>query len=136
MCMLIYTYIYIYIIYSIWLWASQDLRPGEPHIMTLFTLRNCSMTIQIIRRHPGLTHERRLYEPPKYSNMFLSFETTYTNSDVLCVCVCVWGQPLFRRAFITRPIFSNSSHLLQAGAHGILDPPCATKLRSWMGYQG
>ena len=25
---------------------------------------------------------------------------------------------------------------LQAGAHGILDPPCATKLRSWMGYQG
>ena len=23
-----------------------------------------------------------------------------------------------------------------AGAHGILDPPCATKLRSWMGYQG
>ena len=26
------------------------------------------------------------------------------------------------------------SHL--AGAHGILDLPCATKLRSWMGYQG
>ena len=28
-----------------------------------------------------------------------------------------------------------NSHF-QAGAHGILDPPCATKLRSWMGYQG
>ena len=93
-CMLIYTYMYIYslLYYTyIWLWASQDLRPGEPHIMTLFTLRNCSMTIQIIRRHPGLTHKRRLYEPPKYSKMFFSFETIYTNSDV-SVCVCVSQQ--------------------------------------------
>ena len=32
--------------------------------------------------------------------------------------------------------FLVSASNLQAGAHGILDPPCATKLRSWMGYQG
>ena len=49
--------------------------------------------------------------------------------------LCVWGQPLFRRAFITCPILVSVPNL-QAGAHGILDPPCATKLRSWMGYQG
>ena len=72
--------------------------------------------------------------------------------------LCVW-KPLFRNAFLIRlldfrhgiilefagPVFSRFlSHVqflvsvpnLQAGAHGILDPPCATKLRSWMGYQG
>ena len=37
--------------------------------------------------------------------------------------------------FITCPILVSVPNL-QAGAHGILDPPCATKLRSWMGYQG
>ena len=33
----------------------------------------------------------------------------------VCVYVCVWGQPLFRRAFITCPIFSYSSQFTSRG---------------------
>ena len=52
----------------------------------------------------------------------------------MCVCVC-GGNPC------SEGLWSHVQFLvtvpnLQAGAHGILDPPCATKLRSWMGYQG
>ena len=33
----------------------------------------------------------------------------------VCVSVCVWGQPLFRRAFITCPIFCYSSQFTSRG---------------------
>ena len=46
----------------------------------------------------------------------------------LCVCTPLW-QTVFKLTF-------NSFEIKNAGAHGILDLPCATKLRSWMGYQG
>ena len=46
----------------------------------------------------------------------------------LCVCTPLW-QTVFKLTF-------NSFEVKNAGAHGILDLPCATKLRSWMGYQG
>ena len=51
------------------------------------------------------------------------------------VCVHPWTKgfpPLLLPRFSTT--FFN--HLLQAGAHGIHDLPCATKLRSWMGREG
>ena len=46
----------------------------------------------------------------------------------MCVCTPLW-QTVFKLTF-------NSFEIKNAGAHGILDLPCATKLRSWMGYQG
>ena len=57
-----------------------------------------------------------------------------------CVCVC-GGNPCSEGLsshvqFLWHVQFLVSVPNLQAGAHGILDPPCATKLRSWMGYQG
>ena len=53
-----------------------------------------------------------------------------------CVCVCVGGGNPCSEGLLSHVQFLVSVPNLQAGAHGILDPPCATKLRSWMGYQG
>ena len=55
----------------------------------------------------------------------------------MCVCVGVGGggNPC-SEGLSSHVQFLVSVPNLQAGAHGILDPPCATKLRSWMGYQG
>ena len=68
--------------------------PGNHTLWTLFTLRNCSMTIQIIRRHPGLTHKRRLYEPPKYSNFVFFHSRPSTQTPTFCVCVSQQHQAL------------------------------------------
>ena len=45
----------------------------------------------------------------------------------VCVGVCVWNIWTDVKLLLI---------VLTAGAHGILDLPCATKLWSWMGYQG
>ena len=56
--------------------------------------------------------------------------------NCMCVCVCVGGGNPCSEGLSSHVQFLVTVPNLQAGAHGILDPPCATKLRSWMGYQG
>ena len=52
------------------------------------------------------------------------------------IYVCVCGGNPCSEGLWSHVQFLVTVPNLQAGAHGILDPPCATKLRSWMGYQG
>ena len=107
------------------------------------------------QNHQAQTSSR----PTIYSNGCLGrAKQTYCNdygssvkAAILCVCVwvCGWvcgcvgvwvcvcgGNPCSEGLLSWYVQFLVSAPNLQAGAHGILDPPCATKLRSWMGYQG
>ena len=53
-----------------------------------------------------------------------------------CDCVTVCGDNPCSEGLLSHVQCLVTVPNLQAGAHGILDPPCATKLRSWIGYQG
>ena len=59
------------------------------------------------------THSQQAMLSNNYRSRMATFENT---NDLTAACKC-------------------SKHIFAAGAHGIHNLPCATKLRLWMGYR-
>ena len=127
------------------LWIGAMTSPSR-HISQHFAnhvkdVKECKKSIEyILERNahllPGPEFGRNLRSSIEGESLLLHKDDFDALRFVLAflVCVCV-GNPC-SEGLLSHVQFLVTVPNLQAGAHGILDPPCATKLRSWMGYQG